>query len=299
MLTAAILLARPLTFAQVLAIDAAALGFGHVVATYLQLSVMPLTSRQRRILAGYGLPFTLLVVLAAFATLPLHLVTTAYVLWSVAHTCRQAYGIDRLYRRVTGEVITGSATYSALLGVAGLLFLASLANGWYLSLPVFDVPVIADGHLRAAGTIAWLGAAAAMWTQPLTGVAARFRWSQLAVFGVGYALMPNLPFAWIVVNVWHNCQYLVIVRNAMAKAARAAEPPKAAALALPMRGLLVIGLCLGLGVVAYQLIAVMMLMTWWTALGPAFAIYIAVNVHHYVVDGLIWKRRSPTLEVLA
>ena len=132
----------------------------------------------------------------------------------------------------------------------------------------------------------------------------------MAVFFVGYIVINDINIGWLMVNIWHNSQYLLFVwlHNRQRFAGGVSiEAPRLSWLVQPgigraigyfISGVLIAALIyvplIAMGPL-YQLNPV-------TAAGGAAAVTsiavimsMAINFHHYVVDGIIWKRkREPT-----
>jgi hypothetical protein len=114
---------------------------------------------------------------------------------------------------------------------------------------------------------------------------------------VAYIGIENINYGWLVINVWHNAQYIVFVWLFNNNLFKGQSDPKARFLSYISqngKGLMYFGVCCSLAVVFYQAME-------WTlgALLPLVVIYQTINFHHYIVDSVIWKiRRKPIKKVL-
>ena len=127
--------------------------------------------------------------------------------------------------------------------------------------------------------------------------------THLIVFGVGYLAIDNINHGWLVLNVWHNCQYILTVWMFNQNRFKGGIDQRHKFLSyLSQRNNLPIylGVCLLISTVVYSSLSYSLnLITALTATSlPLFAIvFQAINFHHYVVDAVIWKvRRKPVRE---
>src|SRR5581483_2930506 len=98
----------------------------------------------------------------------------------------------------------------------GLVAAAGLAHRctqpWHrflgLELRLLPVPVwlaAALGVLAAASVLLWTAAQLrALLQRRLEAAHAAYVASHVAIFGLGYLLVPSLDVGWLIVNVWHN-----------------------------------------------------------------------------------------------
>jgi hypothetical protein len=118
--------------------------------------------------------------------------------------------------------------------------------------------------------------------------------SHFAIFYVGYIVIDDINYGWLVLNVWHNAQYIVFVWMYNANRFKSGVDPKAKLLSTMSqeRNLwLYLVVCLGITTVLYTALE-----TTIVALPVFVLIYQAINFHHYVVDGVIWKVRRKSLQ---
>jgi len=311
-LAAGVVVARPDLFGLVLGIDLALLGYPHVVATYSRLYVDPAGRRAHRLLAWAAPPAVLLATVGLAAGLGAAAVATVYFHWQLLHYGRQAHGIERAYaRRAGGGGRTEPLTWLLVHGLplAGLLHRSAEAQPNFLGLEVRYLPVagaVAAVAWVAVGVVglAWLGARL---RASLAGRArpARdaFVAGHVAAFAVGYGWLDSLNAGWLLVNVWHNAQYLLVVWHAnRSRFGAAAEAPAdrgarvLVALTRPRRAGLYLGVTLLAALAFYA--GVDAVAAGLTGAGlpvalVALVLYQAINFHHYLVDGVIWKLRRP------
>jgi len=124
--------------------------------------------------------------------------------------------------------------------------------------------------------------------------------SHITIFTVGYLLIDDISHGWLVLNVWHNAQYILTVWLFNNNRFKDGIHPKHRFLSYLSQRRNVMqyfAVCLLLSTIAYSLLS-FTLSTVSTLIAvslPLFAIvYQASNFHHYVVDAVIWKvRRKP------
>ncbi len=117
------------------------------------------------------------------------------------------------------------------------------------------------------------------------------------VFYVGYNLTEDITYGWLVINVWHNAQYIAFVglyNNNRFKGGIDARAKFLSTISQNRFTWLYFAIFLGISTLVY-----------WGLTNAVYAlpmfvvIYQAINFHYYIVDGLIWKmRRKPLQKVL-
>ncbi len=281
------------------------MAYPHVVATYTRLCFDRESFQTYRGLVTW-LPMVLLAGTLGFATaIGPWILTSIYFYWQWWHYTRQSWGIAQVYRRKAGaDPIGAERLYQAaffLLPLWGVLHRSQQAPPSFIGVEFHVIPVAEPVvTVVAAASIVTLVAFAA------TRVAAWFRGelplahtlylaSHVAVFTVGYLLIPGVTGGWLAVNVWHNAQYLLFVWHYDNKRFAGGVQPSAPLLSMLSQpenvGRFAL-VCLALSTVAYGGIQFV---------GPlaALAISQTINFHHYVVDAVIWKvRRRPLQETL-
>ncbi len=309
----AIVVAQPDLFLVVLVLDLWFLGYHHVVSTFTRLAFDTDSFREHRFLVIW-LP---LLVLAGATGLVLVLggwiLSTTYLYWQWFHYTRQSYGIERVYRRKSGDEVVGSERLTRwalyLVPLWGILYRSYQAPETFLGVEVRVLPVpwelVVGSGVAAAAAMAWwlfeLGA------QLLRGGRLQghslYLLSHTVVFAVGYVVIRNLDHGWLVINVWHNAQYILFVwmfnqnrfrqgvdpeHRFLSRLSQPSNWPYYFLTCLLISTLLYFGLDQGLDTLApYSTL-------------PLFLVaYQTINFHHYIVDGLIWKvRKKPLRENL-
>lgn len=295
----------PATAGVVIALNLWFFGYHHVGATFTRFIGDPQLRSDRRAL----LTWVPLVVLAATVAVGVLVgqwaIGTTYFYWQFFHYTRQSWGIEESFRRKAGGQAPTQLMKAAFWAVpmAGIVWRSS--QGWdkFLGLPIRLVPVpevvgwLALGA-AAAVIVAWLA------TNPgLTGGVGPAFLTHVVIFGVGYMLMPEITAGWLVLNIWHNGQYISFVwhtnnRSFGSAADQVGAEPGVGRATAAMRWLSRSGRwpVYMLVSVAASSVAYFTLKLSLTTIGASVAlVYMGINFHHYIVDGLIWKLRSPTL----
>ena len=124
--------------------------------------------------------------------------------------------------------------------------------------------------------------------------------SHVTIFSVGYLLIDDITHGWLVLNVWHNAQYILTVWLFNNNRFRDGIHPKhrfLSYLSQQRNVMKYFAVCLIVSTIAYSLLGFTLstLSTFIATSLPLFAVaYQAINFHHYVVDAVIWKvRRRP------
>ena len=301
----------PVLMLPMLAVHTWLFGYDHLVSTYTKLAGRPEDRARHRHLILYLPP----VVLAG-----LYLVgrtsgaTGLYVLYFFGqfwHTVRQSWGIAQQYRHRAGglpwdpERLSEVTLWSVPLW--GFLHRCAQQPEEFLyqriSLPSVPVPVVqAAGLLSAALWLYWLYTrAVALRRGQLPLGHTLYMISHLLIYLGGYVLIEDIGSGWLLVNVWHNVQYLAFVwmynRRRFASGV-VADSRALSWLSQPgaKRAVLYFLTCLGIATPMYyfllQASARLDELLKNTALPTILVVSLTFTVHHYLVDGVIWKRRN-------
>ena len=230
---------------------------------------------------------------------------TAYLYWQWFHYTRQSWGVSQVYRRKSDGLVTDSALASKLmiylLPLWGILYRSHQDPGTFLGVELRVLPVpgwaVQVAAAAALGSLAWwVWTRLVAWRQGRLAVAhTLYMLSHFAVFAVGYILIEDINHGWLVINIWHNAQYIAFVWLFNNNRFRGGEDGQAKFLSRlsQRRNVWLYGLvCFAISTVSYLLLAKVTAML---VVAP-IVIYQAINFHHYIVDGTIWKVRWPALQ---
>lgn len=310
LLSGAIVLARPQLFPVILFIDLWLLGYQHVVSTFTRLTFDTESFRQHRFLV-LGLPVIVLAaVLAGAWVAGAWILSTTYLYWQWFHYTRQSYGIERAYRRKVSGQVAGNADLTRwalyLVPLWGILYRSYQSPETFLGielkvLPVAGPVVFVAGLAALAALVAWGGqVVVALVRGERLQAHTLYVACHMVIFVVGYRLIENINFGWLVVNVWHNAQYILFVWMFNNRRFRQGLDPKARWLSFlsqrrnwPLYFLV----CLVLSTVVYfGLERFLSVIQSYSTLPLILIAYQAINFHHYLVDGMIWKLRKKPLQ---
>ena len=306
LVTGGVALWQPHLFAVILILDLWLLGYHHVISTFTRLCFDKESFRQHRFLVVELPLIVIAATVGAVYSLGAWVLPTTYLYWQWFHYTRQSYGIERMYRRkapegtVVYDYLTTRALY--LLPAFGILYRSWQQPERFLGmevkyLPVSDVGLWIVGGLAAVAFIAWLGSSLFSLAKGELALAHfMYTLSHHVIFFVGYCLIPDITTGWLVLNVWHNLQYIMFVWWFNNKRFGDAVDPKAVFLSTISQKKHVlgyIGLCVGIATLVYGGLQVTsQTYLYEDAISVALMVSMVLNFHHYVVDGIIWKRRK-------
>ncbi|MGB8221556.1 MAG: hypothetical protein WCF10_03165 [Polyangiales bacterium] len=295
-------------FVPILMLDVWLLGAHHVVATYTRLCFDRESFRQHRFLV-LVLPFIVFGgTLAMVHGVGVWMVTSLYLYWQWFHYTAQSWGVSQVYRRKSGLPVPANmhlakATFY-LLPLWGILYRSWQAPEMFLGqeLRVIPVPRIAVDVVATMAIVAlglWvLARIRDAWNKRLPVAHTLYMSSHIAIFAIGYLLIDDITLGWLVINIWHNAQYVLFVWMFNTKRFEGGIDEKARLLSYlsqPKHWWLYFGVCLALSTVLYKGIEVFQEPL--VSIGlPLLVFYQTLNFHHYIVDGRIWKMRKPALQ---
>jgi hypothetical protein len=301
---AAVMLDRNL-FVPILVLDVWLLGYQHVVATYTRL-MFDTESLSRHKFLALGLPVVVAIGTfgAAFWIGP-WIVATTYLYWQWFHYTRQSYGIGRMYLRKVcpgvskNDPITFGVVY--MLPLWGILQRSAQHPAKFLSLDLVTLPVPwllvkVVAVLAITSIVVWLPRellALRRDVRRLPYVA--YMASHLLIFATGYLLITEINVGWLVLNIWHNLQYLFIVWMFNANRFKGGVDVRhrfISTISQPQSVMLYVATSLFLATLLYVAIRQGVTYAASDALGASFAVYMTINFHHYLVDAIIWRRKQ-------
>ena len=221
LVSGAVVVLRPDWFHVILLIDLWLLGYHHVTSTFTRLTFDSDSFSEHRFLV-VGLPWLVLAgTVVVGMTLGLWALATTYLYWQWFHYTRQSYGITRIYSRKAGDLtardeqITRWALY--LLPLWGILYRSHQAPERFLGMKVAYLPtprwVVLVSAAAATVVLALWAVRQVRAARQGRGSAALtlYKLSHFVVFAAGYILIEDITHGWLVINVWHNAQYVLFV----------------------------------------------------------------------------------------
>lgn len=305
----------PSLFGIILLADLWFLGYHHVIATFTRLAFDAQSFKQYKFLIVWLPIIVAVAVVAAVLIAGPWVLATTYLYWQWYHYMRQGYGISRVYQcktNPTTDRVDEFILYT--VPVAGILYRSYQDPGRFLGmeLKVLPVPwVVVEAAL-------WISVAAVAWwivrqfyfcrQGKVTLAYMLFTVSHFLVFAVGYILIEDINFGWLVLNIWHNAQYIMFVWMFHNKRFKNAVDPNSrflSTLTLRRNQWKYYAVCLGLTTLVYLPLSKILFNVHIPQLSTTFPLvlifYQTMNFHHYIVDAVIWKvRKKPiqkTLEI--
>ena len=300
-----VVVSNPSLFGKVFLLNAWLLGYHHVISTFTRLTFDRDSLNEHRFLVTWLPLIVLTAVVLACLAFGSWILTTVYLYWQWWHYTRQSYGISRIYQRRAGlnnDLLHKLVIYA--LPAWGILHRSAQAPEQFLFTEVRVVPVpfwleSVAGALTLVVLGWWILRTTRDWFFGNLAVAhTLYLASHLVVFGVGYLAIDNINHGWLVLTIWHNCQYIFTVwmfNNNRFKGKVDSKHWFLSYISQNSKVATYLAVCLVLSTVAY---AALQYSLGWIALAtatalPLFAmVFQAINFHHYVVDAVIWKVRK-------
>jgi hypothetical protein len=305
-----LVIGQPYLFLPIFLLNGYLLGYHHVVSTFTRLTFDSDSFRQHRFLVVW-LPIIVLgAVVLLSALLGVWILATMYLYWQWWHYTRQSYGVSRIYARKAGigpDRVTTAMIYA--VPVWGILYRSYQAPGKYLFAEVKVIPVpfwlvAVAGVFALTVTALWVSRQLVLLSRRELPVAhTAYLLSHLTGFTVAYLLIENINYGWLVLNVWHNSQYILTVwmfNNSRFNNEANAKHRFLFHLSQKKNVVYYFGVCLLISTVFYSLISSALS---WASVGIGAAaalplipiVYQSINFHHYLVDAVIWKVRRKTV----
>ena len=307
LLASAVVTANPALYAAVVLADLWFLGYHHVVSTYTRLGFSPSGLRRNRFLAVDLLLFIVFATTALALTAGAWVVASAFLYLQWFHYMRQGYGISRMYFRATPDgQIAGARDLvaNAVIYVVPIYAIAhrSMTMGdMFLAMPIKTIVppqglITALAVAAAVSVGAWfvrLGLRVSSNTVDICYEG--FILSHIVIFLAGYIWISDANVGWLAINIWHNLQYVLVVWMVNVKKYGGridSEEPLLSHISQPGRPLTYFACCLLITTLVYLALNRFTVIVMGGGLAATLGLYMGINFHHYVVDALIWKRRT-------
>ena len=295
----------PALLTPILILDIWLLGQHHVVSTFTRMCFSKDDLAKHRFLV-FQLPFVIVAgVLAAGFGFGWWILGSTYFYWQWFHYTRQSWGISQFYRRKAGgradenEWATKLAFY--LPPLWGILHRSWQAPTEFLGLhfkvlPVSGTVVEIVGFAAIAAVSWWLVMRIIAWHRGEFALAHMlYMATHHIVFFTGYLLLEDVTQGWLVINIWHNAQYILFVWLQNNNRFKDGIDPAARSLSTLCQSDKVIryfAVCLGISTLLYIGIKVSSVAIGDVGLPLLIVIYQIINFHHYVVDAVIWRSKK-------
>jgi hypothetical protein len=304
-LTGLVITARPELFWPVLVIDLWFFGYHHVVSTYTRLWFDRKSFKESRFLVFGLMPAVAVVTIAVALTVGLWAIVSIYFYWQWFHYARQSWGISRAYRAKEPDALyedgwIDQAIFYAV-PVLGVLYRSFQNPGTFIGMELrtFPVPGWAVSACGAAAIVLlayWVFRRVQAWRAGrLATVHTLYMLTHFTIFNFAYLTISDITIGWLVINIWHNAQYILFVWLFNTRRFRNGIDPEARFLSYisqPQRLWLYLLICVAITGIVYW--AVLGTLNAWllAGLSGTIVLYQIVNFHHYVVDAIIWRRRK-------
>lgn len=312
LISGAIVLADPGLFPFVLFLDLWLLGYHHVFSTYSRIAFDAKSFEDNKFLIVV-LPILVAVAVGvALLFIGTWTLVTVYLYWQWWHYTRQSYGISRIYMRKSGvepkdDRLTTAVIYA--FPVWGILYRSYQAPAEFLFLELKTLPVpywlvVAAAVIACGLLIAWMVQQVTRLRASTTGIAhGLYVLTHVGIFSVAYVAIAEINYGWLVLNIWHNAQYILLVwfyNNNRFKRGVEKDHWLISTLSQHRNKVYYFAFCLGISTVFYWLLSNFLnAMSTTIAVSSAVTIltaYQIINFHHYIVDSQIWKVRKPIMK---
>ena len=297
---------EPSLFYPILVVDLWVLGYHHVISTFTRLCFDKASFEQRRWMITYLLPAVAAVTVLLAWQVGIWLIVTIYFYWQWWHYARQSWGISRGYRNADREAMyedgwLDQAIFYAI-PVFGILWRSSENHPVFIGMELWSLPVpgpVASGAGYAAGALMaiWAGRRiVAAFRGRLATVHTLYLLTHFAIFSVAYVWIPDITLGWLLINIWHNFQYILFVWMFNNRRFRRGVDPEARFLSyISQSGRVWLYMLTCIAITGAIYWGVLRTVDWllFAGLSATIVLYQIVNFHHYIVDALIWKRRPP------
>lgn len=301
----------PLLFIPILTMHSLLFGYEHLWATYTKLIIHSDDRNRHRTLIWLApgiILFGIAFIGNSFGLLGLYV---CYFFGQFFHTVRQSWGIAQTYRLIAGGLTWDSNRLSEItlwsVPIWGFLYRCSQRPEEFL-FQNFWLPYVPQIFVTISGIVSCLLWSYWIFTRIVAfrrGILALghtyFMISHFIVYFCSYILIEELCSGWLFANVWHNVQYLAYVWAFNRKRYDSGIDPKAPFLswlsqAGKIRALFYILTTISLALPIYYFLPQLgvTLDSFFKSGAVPIAVVLAMSLtfHHYLVDGIIWKRRN-------
>lgn len=301
----------PALFLPVLTAHTWLFGYEHLVATWTRLLGDPEERARHRRLIVYVPPLVLIGLYVFGRAYGLTGIYALYFLGQLHHTVRQSWGLAQQYRHRAGGLPWDPVRLSEVtmwsVPVWGLLHRCAQQPDEFLFQPFWlpQVPrlsVVIAGALSCALWLYWAYTRVMAYRRGQLALGhTLYMLSHLLIFLAGYILIEELCSGWLLVNVWHNVQYIVFVWQYNRRRFASGIDPEARALSWlsqpgRRRAALYFLVSVALALPLYYLLPRLgrridqILID--TAVPTVITVGLSLTFHHYIVDAIIWRRRN-------
>ncbi len=308
LVTGAVITIQPALFYPILVIDLWFLGYHHVIATFTRLCFDRQSFRENKFLVLGLTPIVAAVTFLVAWQVGIWVIVTIYFYWQWWHYTRQSWGMSRVFRGKDPDALYEDGWLDQAIFYAlptfGILLRSNQSHERFIgldlrSIPVPDIAIPIAGVATVALIAVWIArrVQAAMSGQ-LAVVHTLYMFTHFAIFTLAYILTPDISLGWLMINIWHNGQYILFVWMFNNKRFRSGIDPEARFLSyISQTGRLWLYLGTSIAITGVIYWGVLRTIDWlfFAGLSATLVLYQVVNFHHYIVDSMIWKTRKPRM----
>lgn len=304
----------PLYLKILVAADLWLLGYHHVIATFTKLAGTRSDRRYNFGLIWLFFPAMLFGTFIVGFVYGVVVIVTLYFFWQWFHYVRQSWGIAQRYRHRSGVMGWDSLRMSEItfwsVPVWGVLNRSYQNSETFLWLPVW-LPPVPLLMVQVAGWASvlliswWVFARLSAWRRGDLAIGHTiYAISHFVIFYFAYIFIDDITIGWLLVNVWHNTQYLIFVwmhNRQRFGGGVTTDGIVISWLSQPgvARATIYFGFCLLISTTIYMAISNSYSMVEsmvgndaaLSAITFLILFSMGINFHHYVVDSIIWKRK--------
>ncbi|MEO1747462.1 MAG: hypothetical protein AAFR27_02385, partial [Pseudomonadota bacterium] len=293
-------------FYPILIIDLVFLGYHHVISTYTRICFDKSSFREHRFLVIGLLPMVVVATVAIAWLVGIWAIVTIYFYWQWWHYSRQSWGISKAYRaKDRGAYYEDGWLDQAVfyaIPIFGILSRSAEQHETFIFMELWSLPVpqpVTDmsGYIAGALMVYWLlQRVRAAYLGRLAIVHTLYMLTHFAIFYLGYIATSDITFGWLMINIWHNAQYILFVWLYNNKRFKDGVDPDAAFLSyISQNGRLLsyLGACMFITLAIYFVLLQGIDKLLFAGISTTIVLYQIVNFHHYIVDSYIWKLRRP------
>lgn len=309
LVTGLVITLQPALFYPILVIDLWFLGYHHVIATFTRLCFDRQSFQENKFLVLGLTPIVAAVTFLVAWMVGLWVIVTIYFYWQWWHYTRQSWGVSRVFRGKDphGMYEDGwldQAIFYAL-PVFGILLRSNQDHERFIGLELWSIPVpdlaVTITGLAAGGLMAfWIvRRVQAYMSGQLAVIHTCYMFTHFAIFAVAYVVTPDISLGWLMINIWHNAQYILFVWMYNNKRFRNGVDPEARFLSyISQTGRLWLYLATCIAITGVFYWGVLRTIDWlfFAGISATLVLYQVVNFHHYLVDSMIWKTRKPRMK---
>lgn len=308
-ITGLVIFFEPQLFYPILVIDLWFLGYHHVISTYTRICFDKASFEENKALLTLLLPLVIVGTLGVVWVFGLWVVVTIYFYWQWFHYVRQSWGISRAYRGRDREAlyedgILDQAIFWAI-PVCGILWRSAQQSPTFIGMELWSAPVPApvaeaSGYIALFLMVIWIGNRYRATVQGrLAVVHTLYLITHHVIFYLAYIGTNDITLGWLMINIWHNAQYILFVWMYNNKRFADGVDPDAKFLSyISQNGRLWLYMLVCVAITGIIYWGVLRAIDWlfFAGLSATIVLYQIVNFHHYIVDSKIWKLRKPKVQ---